>query len=344
MTTLTPDIDASWRVNSYCNYDCGYCFGRTVNKKKLWRGNPDLQKILSSFDRSGLTWFILLTGGEPFFHPHFIELCQGLTRKHLIALNTNLSHRKVYDFADQIDAQRVRWIHCSVHIKELQRLKLIDEFIRKFKYVEGKGFPIYANYVLYPPFLKDFDQDYHFFKSQGIILWPKLFKGLYTPVKIPSQKGMLRKANRALEMLFARHYPGAFTEQQRQRMKDLMDRSQRDAEQLSAGSKPKTQDYLPHLWHDRKVLGGVPSFKGQLCGTGKAFVHITEQGDLIRCHSVLKKLGNIYDGNIRLKPGATPCEANTCICPYEGFTYLEKNGPGRNTSTDQRKGGKPHDL
>lgn len=70
----------------------------------------DTQKVLDGFERTGLTWLVHMSGGEPFYFPHFTELCQGLTEKHSISINTNLSHRDVIHFARAVNPQKVEFI------------------------------------------------------------------------------------------------------------------------------------------------------------------------------------------------------------------------------------------
>ena len=320
---ISCDIDASWRVNSYCNYECAYCFSRSKDKKELWKGDGDIQRKIAAFDQTGLKWFILLTGGEPFFSPNFVQLCQGLSQNHMIALNTNLSHKAVYTFADTINPRRVKWIHCSIHIEETERLKTADELIRKFRYLADQGFPVFASYVLYPPFLGRYERDYEYFKARGIVIWPKIFRGPYTPIRSPYRKGLFRKINRAAEILFARQYPQAFREPEQKKILAYMDQSRRDAEVLKCSVPVMLEEHLPHVWHDRKVLGGLPSFTGQPCRAGRDFVVISERGDVSRCHGEAgTRLGNIFAGEFHRATADQPCRANTCICPFEGFHYL----------------------
>lgn len=262
---MNCDIEVNWLLNIYCNYECRYCYCRGINKKKAFRGLPDTQKIIDAFNNAGLKWLIYMSGGEPFFYPNFIELCQGLTQKHIISLNTNLSHKKVYEFADTIDPESMRCVHASVHIEELEKLGLVDDFIKKYKYLESKGFYIFASYVMHPLLVDRFERDYEYFKQAGIILRPKLFRGPYTKFQLPWQKGMLRKVNLLLENLFAKHYPQDFSGPKKASLISYMDRSQKEGAFSLADDLDPDHDRLSDVSQDRKFIDGLPSFKGQLC-------------------------------------------------------------------------------
>ena len=316
------DIEVNWLLNVYCNYDCRYCYCRGTNKKKAFRGDPDTAKIVKAFDQSGLKWLIYMSGGEPFFYPNFIELCKGLTKRHMISINTNLSHNKVYEFADTIDPQRVRCLHISVHIEELQKLGLVDEFIKKYRYLQEKGFYVFASYVMYPAFLQRFDRDYAYFKEQGIILRPKLFRGPYTKWQLPWQKGPLRKVNLLLERVLARHYPQDFSAQEKAQLLAYMDRSQQDGAFTVAGDLDPDMDRLSDVSQDRDFIDGLPSFQGQLCGAGKTFVRLDEKGRLFRCHSDNTYLCDFFAGELKLFDEIQPCRVPHCQCAYIGYKHV----------------------
>jgi len=97
------DIIADWALNKYCNFSCPYCFVSMEDRRQItYRGN-DAQRIISSFNNSGKIWLIHMSGGEPLLHPDFVDLCKGLTERHYISMNTNLSRQSVYDFCEKID-------------------------------------------------------------------------------------------------------------------------------------------------------------------------------------------------------------------------------------------------
>ena len=123
------DVEVNWLVNDTCNFSCEYCYPGA--KKNQFAGLRDTQAIVDAFDRTGWRWLIYLTGGEPFLMPNFVELCQGLTQKHFVSINTNLAHRDVYRFIETVSPERMRCVHCSLHMAEREKRGLVDDFIKK---------------------------------------------------------------------------------------------------------------------------------------------------------------------------------------------------------------------
>ena len=320
---MNCDIEANWRINMYCNYKCQYCYQRKANRKKAFRGTSETKKIVDAFNNTGLKWFIYMSGGEPFFYPNFIELCQGLTEKHIISINTNLSHNAVYRFADTLNPDAVRSFHCSVHITEMRRLGLLKDFIKKYQYIKDKGFYIFASYVLYPPLLKQFNDDYELFKSNGIILRPKLFRGVWTKHLIKNP-GSFFKINSIIEKVFGREYPEAYTDSEKKKILNYINRSQEEGRFYSAEKFLDEDERISDVSQDQKFLNGLPSFKGQDCDAGRKFVRMVESGDVYRCHSDKTYLGNLFDGSINLLKKPEPCRVPICQCPYFGYWYVVK--------------------
>jgi len=132
------DIEIKWHLLYQCNFQCQYCFSMS-KWKKSWKVD-DIDKIVDSFNRLGRTCHIFLTGGEPFLFPNFVDLCKKLTERHIISIVTNLSHKDVYWFIEEIDPSRVRFIICNIHMQERLRLNLVEDYIKKYHLLKDKGF------------------------------------------------------------------------------------------------------------------------------------------------------------------------------------------------------------
>jgi len=77
--------------------------------------------------------------------------------------------------------------------------------------------------------------------------------------------------------------------------------------------------------YDDKWIDGFISFKGSPCAAGKDYVVIDLNGEVYRCHTEKKHLGNIYKGGFNLLPEKQPCIAQVCSCPYFGFKFATGN-------------------
>jgi len=185
-----PQYDACLNlVTSYhCNLECDYCIAGFARNLVICDEPSELNTKIDPINISALNktlndsnkiYRISFTGGEPFLTPNIVEACIELTKKHFIAFNSNLTPKKVEEFAEKIDPERVLFIIASCHIKELERRNLLTRFIHNFFLLKNRGFPIFAVEVGYPPLLKEVDKYKKFFFEQGIDLTFCPYMGRY---------------------------------------------------------------------------------------------------------------------------------------------------------------------
>ena len=203
------EYQVQWRLNERCNFRCAYCFREGRDQHRADE-HPDCGKyspehIARSFDSvfapngrknvaTGKTWRIRLTGGEPFLYPGFIALAQALTRRHRLAVNTNLSAPAVRDFADQIAPSRVHSINATLHLHEVEKRGLMARWFETFLYFQQKGFNIRLVCLTHPLLLGRLASDLEHFRAQGVArTYVKIFRGPWN----------------------GRHYPAAFTSEER---------------------------------------------------------------------------------------------------------------------------------
>ncbi len=261
-------------------------------RERTYKGN-DVQRIINSFNNSGKIWLVHMTGGEPFLHPDFIDLCKGLTENHCISLNTNLSSQLVHAFCENVDPGRVSFVHCSLHITERENQFLLSDFVEKVNALERSGFIVYVTQVMWPPIVGRFKNLFNFFETKGILIRPKIFRGNYR----------------------WRGYPPHYTSEEIDTILAFM-KLVDTADRESTKSKRHINPDLDRLWID-----GYVSLMGILCSAGSKFVKIDFDGTITRCQSDRTNLGNIYQGNFKFFENEYPCRAKICCCPYYGFTF-----------------------
>ncbi|MCX5700294.1 MAG: radical SAM protein [Candidatus Omnitrophica bacterium] len=211
-----------WNVTTRCNLSCIFCCGKVYQQKTQIQEKPILEKLLRiireagtfglfailkrklkriifgvtadeinipslirTLDKTKKIFRIGFTGGEPFLISNFIEACQEITKKHFIALNTNLTSNKIKEFCEKIDPLRVVHFNASTHIKELERLNLMDRYICNFLICKECGFNIFSREVAFPPLLGEVDKYKRFFKEAGIELTFGPFCGEYQGKQYP---------------------------------------------------------------------------------------------------------------------------------------------------------------
>lgn len=271
-----------WHFNTACNFDCEYCFGHT-KKEHPAVGRYSSNEIARSFDDTGFTWWIGISGGEPFLYPRLVEIVEKLTRNHFVHIDTNLSCG-MEKFPDRIDPARIVYLHCAFHAAEVEKRGKVDKFIEKVLLLRDAGFSTILSLVTYPPILKRLEEYVALFKSYGLTLQPKIFRGYYD-----ERRFRLRK----------RHYPESYTEEERSLIKKY------SVDPIAA-----------------KLILGLPSYTGRLCGAGKNFIRIHPDGKVSRCPGDSTNLSNILKGDLKLFDEARVCKAKSCRCPFVSRLHM----------------------
>lgn len=287
------DIIADWTLNKFCNFSCPYCYVSMKDRREItYKGNY-VQRIINSFNNSGKIWLLHMSGGEPFFHPDFVDLCKGLTKRHYISVNTNLSRQPVYAFCEKIDPKRVSFVHCSLHITERENQKLINDFIEKVRVLKQATFNVFITQVMWPPIVDRFNQIFEFFKKEGMLVRPKLFRGIYR----------------------SKEYPQSYSGREKSTILHFM-KLIGEADSQPGKAMGHINPDLDKLW-----INGNVSFRNLPCLAGVKFVAINFNGNIRRCQSDAMNLGNIFQGKFKLLENEHLCKARICCCPYYGFIF-----------------------
>lgn len=202
----TPTLEVDWHLTNRCNYFCEYChpqIRRVLNLRDLNERPP--AEYAQAFGRLAECCHILMSGGEPFMFPDFIDLCRLLTRKHFISINTNLAHDDVRLFFDTIVPDRVVGILAAIHVEERERLGLdLRDFADKYIHGRANHFTVTAAYVLFPPLLSRAETDIRQLRDMGVDrISGKVFKGVYENRRYPES---YTDSERAIVRLLAGEY------------------------------------------------------------------------------------------------------------------------------------------
>ncbi|MBU1125373.1 MAG: radical SAM protein [Candidatus Omnitrophica bacterium] len=179
-----PRVRFTWNIHYACNFRCPYCFfdgkwaeyGRRNIYQSSGEWMRDWNKILQVHGRC----YILITGGEPFMYPDFIELMRQLSRIHYpLNISTNASG-DLESFVKVIDPQRV-----SLSVSLQPHFTKLDAFLEKIALLRAHQFYGCVNFVAYPPFLKNISFYQDKFKEKGEELKIIPFWGKYQNQEYP---------------------------------------------------------------------------------------------------------------------------------------------------------------
>jgi MoaA/NifB/PqqE/SkfB family radical SAM enzyme len=292
------DVEADFYPLTTCNFRCDYCFlsRKALGAKIAFHGTNE--QWADGFDSTGKTWLIHMTGGEPMIYPKFVDLCQRLTRRHYLSINSNLSHRAVDQFADVIDPRRVHFINAALHLVERRQRSGFETFIGRVQKLQSAGFSVFVLVVMTPPILARFPKLVQIFQSRGICIVPKALRG----------------------MVGGRRFPDAYSEAEREQLRGYLT----EARAVHAPVLARMSE-APNIFSEDVLKPGL-TFHGKLCGAGHNFVQVRPDGTVLRCGSG-QRLGNILNKSVALLSSSQKCD--TSYCPY----FCEKYTSPRFTQT-----------
>lgn len=173
-----------WDVTKRCNLDCEYCFGK-ITDTSIKIHSIEIEKLISTLDKTDKIFRISFTGGEPTLVPNFVETCTAITKKHYISFNSNIISKSVKQFVREINPERVLHIHASFHYDELVKNNLLINFVENYKLLESSGFNIYSEVVAHPSLFSKYDIIKSFAKEENLKLSFAPFYGYYNELAYP---------------------------------------------------------------------------------------------------------------------------------------------------------------
>jgi len=185
----------TWNIHYKCNFRCSYCFfegkWQEYEKRNIYLSVDEWMRYWERMHKLYGPPVIIITGGEPFLYPNFIELIKRLSgiSRH-INISTNAS-RDLDIFIKNISPENV-----SLSLSFQPEFEHIDSFLDKLSFVRNSGFDGCVNFVAYPPYIKDIPAYIEKFNSLGHQLKIIPFWGTYEN----------------------REYPHSYTEEEKRRL------------------------------------------------------------------------------------------------------------------------------
>ena len=288
------DVEADWMLFLTCNYRCDYCFFSAAELGQKVHIHASPEEWGAAFDRSGKTWLVHMTGGEPSHYPGFADLAAAVTRRHFISVNSNLTGPAMRGFSERVDPARVSFINAGLHPAERERRNGHDVFLRHAELLLKRGFPLMVTVVATPDALHDFEAIAESLRPVGIVPFPKLLLGkkLGAP------------------------YPSSYTAEERALFRRYSHEAQ-EANPLLFDGRRERPSIDPT--RGRGHLHRSPGYRGRMCTAGQDFVRIDPNGEARRCGNGAS-MGNLLTGRVQFADEATPCDRGYCFYFCEKFT------------------------
>jgi MoaA/NifB/PqqE/SkfB family radical SAM enzyme len=173
-----PQVRITWNIIYDCNYRCPYCFfeGKWDEYRKRTKYLSPAEWIVywkRIYDKYGPS-NIIITGGEPFLYPNFIELIKELSQ---ISYHINISSNSSGDlekFVEKIDPRKI-----SLSLSYQPEFDSLEDFLERVVFLRKYNFDGCLNFVAWPPYLKNIHSIKDRFASRGEFLKIIPFFGEY---------------------------------------------------------------------------------------------------------------------------------------------------------------------
>ena len=332
-TLLYRDLfTVSWLLGRFCNYRCSYCWPYARSDKKDHRPTQlafhTIDEIKRQARDNGFNSFhFSLSGGEPTFHPGYLDILKYLaddvhnTNYTSIHMTSNCS-RPIKWFRTYVDYAKPfhrASITASLHTEHVNTKEKMQEFADKLILCQEYDVQITINQVMVPEWFERDWENALFFHEQGINVTLK-------PQSDPTASRVVEGyTEEQLKRLYNGMPQRAFTEKKR-----IWNNRPRPQFQVPAGITGKNDASVP--WHmqveledskgkkwymdqaERFNAFNFNNFEGWRCNAGYSGIIIREPDGSVKrsysCHDV--PLGNIETG-FQLFKTPKKCITKSCV-------------------------------
>ena len=332
-TLLYRDLfTVSWLLGRFCNYKCSYCWPYARSDRKDHRPTElclhTVDEIKSQARANGFNSFhFSLSGGEPTFHPGYLDILQHLASDILntnytsVHMTTNMSRNMKWheDYVERVKPFHRASITASLHTEHLNTQDKLQEFADKLIFCQEYDVQVTINMVMVPDWFERDWENALFFHEQGINV----------TLKPQSDPTASRVVDGYTDEMLQRLYNGmpqmAYTEARRQWNDRPRPSFQLPPQTIGANDKSvpwhmqiEFEDSTGKKWYmdqaERFNAFNFNNFNGWSCNAGYQGIIIREpDGSIKRSYSCADvPLGNIETG-FKLFGQPMPCISKSCV-------------------------------
>ena len=339
----------SWLLGRFCNYNCSYCWPYARSNKKDHRPTELNLKTIDEIKRQARergfnSFHFSLSGGEPTFHPGYLDMLKHLsddahnTNYTSVHMTSNCSRnmkwfKKYCDYASKFHRASIT---ASLHTEHVNTPEKMQDLADKLIMCQEHDVQVTINMVMVPDLFEEYYENALFYHDQGINVTLK-------PQSDPTASRIVD--GYTPEMLAKLH-------------NGMPQRSYTEAkaQQKQLVTRPKPTFKIDKDDHYRKQTAAVPwnmqvefrddkgdpyymdqaerfnafnfnKFKGWECSSGYRSIIIREpDGSVKRSYSCMDQpLGNIETG-FKLFDGPVVCTTNACVSSAD--SKIPKRAPG----------------
>ena len=339
----------SWLLGRFCNYNCSYCWPYARSGKKDHRPTELNLKTIDEIKRQARergfnSFHFSLSGGEPTFHPGYLDMLKHLsddventnyTSVHMTSnCSRNMKWFKTYvEYAAKFHRASIT---ASLHTEHVNTPEKMQEFADKLIFCQEHDVQVTINMVMVPDwFQKDYDNAL-FFHEQGInvTLKPmsdptasKIVDGYTDEMRATLHNGMPQRGftevKAAETQVVTRPKPTFRIDQD--------DHYRKQTAKVPWNMQVEFRDSKGDPWYmdqaERFNAFDFNKFEGWECSSGYRSIIIREpDGSVKRSYSCMDQpLGNIETG-FQLFDGPKVCTTGACVSSAD--SKIPKRAPG----------------
>jgi organic radical activating enzyme len=323
----------SWLLGRFCNYNCSYCWPYARSNRKDHRPTELNLKTIDEIKRQARergfnSFHFSLSGGEPTFHPGYLDMLKHLsddvenTNYTSVHMTTNMSrnlkwHQTYVDYASKFHRASIT---ASLHTEHVNTVEKMQEFADKLIFCQEHDVQVTINQVMVPEWFERDWENALFFHEQGINVTLKpqsdptasrVVDG-YTPE-------MLKKLHNGMPQRGFTEVKNKFVTRPKPTFKiDQDDQYRKQTAAVPWHMQVEFRDEEGNPWYmdqaERFNAFNFNKFDGWECSSGYRSIIIREPDGSIKrsysCHD--QPLGNIETG-FSLFDGPVKCTTGACV-------------------------------
>ena len=332
-TLLHRDIfTVSWLLGRFCNYRCSYCWPYARSDRKDHRPTELCLNTIDSIKeqaraRGFNSFHFSLSGGEPTFHPGYLDILSHLandvdsTNYTSVHMTSNCSRPMKWfeTYVDHASKFHRASITCSLHVEHVNTPEKMQQLADKLILCQEHDVQVTINMVMVPQLFDQYYENALFFHNQNInvTLKPmsdptasKVVDGYTDEMRAKLHNGMPQRAFTEAKNKYVTRPKPTFGK--------LPDMTNDDGSKIPQHFQVEFKDNKGKKWYmdqaERFNAFNFNKFKGWSCNAGYQGIIIREPDGSIKrsysCHDA--PLGNIETG-FQLFDKPTPCITPSCV-------------------------------
>ena len=348
-TMLYRDMfTVSWLLGRFCNYRCSYCWPYARSDKKDFRPTDLCLKTIDEIKRQARergfnSFHFSLSGGEPTFHPGYLDILKHLaddvnnTNYTSVHMTSNCSRNLKWfeQYVETASKFHRASITASYHREHVNTKEKREQFADKLCFVQEHDVQVTINQVMVPQWFNELYDESLYFHNRGINV---TLKPMSDPTASRVVDGytddMLEKLYNGMPQRGFTEVKNKFVERPRPNFKiDEDDTFRKETYQQGVPQhfQVEFKDKENKSWFmdqaERFNAFNFNKFNGWECSSGYRSIIIREPDGSIKrsysCHD--KPLGNIETG-FKLFDSPKGCISPTCVSSAD--SKIPKRAPG----------------